>query len=59
MENQNINVNVEEQTIVEETKTNEDVKEVKTFTQEEVNAILEKRLSNNNLTTLQRIIYII
>jgi hypothetical protein len=45
MENQNINVNVEEQTIVEETKTNEDVKEVKTFTQEEVNAILEKRLS--------------
>ena len=45
MENQNINVNVEEETIVEETKTNEDVKEVKTFTQEEVNAILEKRLS--------------
>ena len=31
MENQNINVNVEEQTIVEETKTNESVKEVKTF----------------------------
>ena len=45
MENQNINVNVEEQTIVEEAKTNEDVKKVKTFTQEEVNAILEKRLS--------------
>ena len=45
MENQNINVNTEEQVIVEDTKANEGAKEIKTFTQEEVNAILEKRLS--------------
>ena len=45
MENQNINVNTEEQVIVEDTKANEGAKEIKTFTQEEVNAMIEKRLS--------------
>ena len=40
MENQNINVNVEEQTIVEETKTDEGVKEVKTLEAGEYSAYI-------------------
>lgn len=45
MENQNVNVNTEEQVAVEETKTNEGVKEVKTFTQEELDAIVKDRVA--------------
>ena len=45
MENQNINVNTEEQVIVEDTKANEGAKEIKTFTQEEVDKIVKERVA--------------